>query len=251
MSSSITKFPRGLKGVGALVLASVLTLPIVACAKHAGSDSSAASGKSHQVDYALQKHPVGYYSYGKTPTKEQIAAWNIDIGIDGENYPPGKGTVSQGEDIYAKECAMCHGDFGEGKGLYPKLIGGSKADLQGNPPTKTLGGNFGPYASTLFDYIHRAMPYFAPQSLTPSEVYALSAFILNGNGIVPSDFVADAQSMSKIKMPNQDGFIYPDPRPDTHNTECMKNCVTAKQLKVGTDAADLGTTPPTTGPLKN
>lgn len=161
------------------------------------------------------------YGIGHLATVEQIAGWDIDIRPDGEGLPPGEGSVEEGERLFEKKCAACHGSFGEGVGRWPKLAGGENT-LTDARPDKTVG-SYWPYASTLWDYIRRASPFPQPQSLQANEVYALTAFILNLNDIVAADFVLDRDNFSSIEMPNQDGFFI-DQRPDVTNTRCMKNC---------------------------
>jgi S-disulfanyl-L-cysteine oxidoreductase SoxD len=138
-----------------------------------------------------------------------IAAWNIDVAPDGHGLPPGSGDVATGARIFATKCAACHGAKGEGV-IGDRLTGG-RGTLASANPVRTVG-SYWPYATTLFDYIRRAMPYNAPQSLSADEVYALSAWILNQNGIVPEDTRLDAHSLAAIRMPNRDGFVG-DPRP--------------------------------------
>ncbi|HQT63734.1 MAG: hypothetical protein B7Z75_01800 [Acidocella sp. 20-57-95] len=190
----------------------------------------------------------GSYGVGATPTSDQIAQWSIAIKPDGSNLPPGSGTVSQGADIYGNECAACHGTFGEGAAAYPKLAGG--VGTLKTQKLKTVG-SFWPYAPILYDYINRAMPFYAPRSLTSNQVYAISAYILNLNNIVPDDFVANAKTLAAVKMPNRDGFIFKDPRPLTHDVECMSHCADAKALVITSDASKAGITPKTTGPVDN
>lgn len=191
-------------------------------------------------------HGVLYFGYGTTATPAQIAGWAIGARPDGQGLPPGKGSVSAGGDLFQTVCAACHGTFGEGEARYPKLAGSGA--LTGDRPDPTVG-NYWPYATTLFDYINRAMPFPAPHSLTPDQVYGLTAYILNLNNIVPDSFVADATTLPKVKMPNRDGFIWTDPRPDTHDIECMKDCLKPDQVKVTSTAEGKGITPRTTGPL--
>lgn len=189
----------------------------------------------------------GHYKIGTTPTKEQIAGWTIAVPPNGANLPPGKGTVNEGETIYSTHCAMCHGGFGEGKNGYPALVGGV-GSLASASPEKTVG-SYWPYATTLWDYINRAMPFYAPHTLKPDQVYALTAFILNMNDIVKSDFVADAKTVPHVKMPNRNSFNWKDPRPVTHNTACMTNCAPSSSVKITSDAAKMGLTPRMTGPV--
>jgi S-disulfanyl-L-cysteine oxidoreductase SoxD len=191
--------------------------------------------------------PPGSYGLGTPPTPAEIAGWSIAVPPSGANLPPGHGSVAQGSDLFGTVCAVCHGAFGEGVSDYPKLVGGV-GSLATVAPAETVG-SYWPFATTLFDFINRAMPFYAPHSLTPDQVYAVTAFILNLNGIVPDGFVADAKTVPAVKMPNQDGFIWKDPRPLTHDTECMTQCADPAQLRITSNAADVHLTPRTTGPL--
>lgn len=158
------------------------------------------------------------YNIGQPITPEQLSGWDIDVRPDGAGLPPGKGSVKQGQEVYANACAVCHGDKGEGRrvegavGGFDRLVGG-QGTLDKPAPVVTIG-SFWPYATTLFDYVRRAMPFHAPQSLTSDEVYAVSAYLLHLNGIVGEDAALDAKSLAEVKMPNRDGFIHDDPRPD-------------------------------------
>jgi S-sulfosulfanyl-L-cysteine sulfohydrolase len=126
------------------------------------------------------------YGYGTPAASEQIAGWNIDArGDDGVGLPPGQGTVGRGQEVYADNCASCHGTFGEGEGRWPKLVGGN-GTLRDDRPEPTVG-SYWPFASTLWDYVNRAMPFPTPHTLPADDVYALTAFILNLNNIVPED----------------------------------------------------------------
>ena len=176
---------------------------------------------------------------GRVPTPEEIARWDIDARPDGLGLPPGRGTAREGEEIYLARCASCHGEFGEAVGRWPQLVGG-QGSLTWDDPIKTVT-SYWPYATTVFDYIRRAMPFGDAQSLTDDEVYAITAFLLASDGIIPEDFVVDAESLPKIVMPNADGFI-DDPRPDVPVGEpCMKDCV-AEVVIVG-HARKIGVTP--------
>jgi mono/diheme cytochrome c family protein len=162
----------------------------------------------------------GHYGIGRTATDAEIAGWNIDIGRNGENLPPGSGTVAHGKEVFAEQCSACHGEKGEG-GVGERLVGG-QGTIATAKPIKTVG-SFWPYAPTLFDYIRRAMPQNAPQSLGNDDVYAVSAYILNMNGLLPPDATLDAKSLSAIKMPNREMFTG-DPRPDVKSPACDKGC---------------------------
>jgi cytochrome c len=161
-----------------------------------------------------------HYGIGRTATDAEIAGWNIDIGRNGENLPPGSGTVSHGREVFAQQCAACHGDKGEG-GVGERLVGGQGTTATPKP-IRTVG-SFWPYAPTLFDYIRRAMPQNAPQSLSNEDVYAVSAYILNMNGLLPADATLDAKTLGAIKMPNRSMFTG-DPRPDVKSPACEKGC---------------------------
>jgi S-disulfanyl-L-cysteine oxidoreductase SoxD len=156
--------------------------------------------------------PERRFGFGQPATKAQIAGWDIAIKTDGAGLPPGSGSVAQGEALFAKLGAKCHGAKGEGTDAAPPLVGG-RGSLGTDKPAKTVG-SYWPYATTLYDYIHRAMPADNPQSLTPDEVYALCAYILYLNDIVPHDAVMDARTLPQVVMPNHAGFTSPDPRPD-------------------------------------
>lgn len=155
-------------------------------------------------------HAEQKFGFGHPVTPEAIAAWDINVFADGRNLPDGSGTVTQGGAIYAQQCAACHGSKGEG-GSGDQLVGGL-GTLASGKPIKTVG-SYWPYAPTLFDYIRRAMPLTAPQSLNNEQVYAVTAYLLHLNGLVKEDARLDAKSLAAIKMPNRDGFV-PDPRPD-------------------------------------
>ena len=190
----------------------------------------------------------GYYGYGQRATPEQIAGWDIDArGEDGVGLPAGRGDVHRGSEVYAEQCAACHGTFGEGEGRFPKLVGGA-GTLRDDRPELTVG-SYWPFAPTLWDYINRAMPMAAPHTLSADDVYALTAYILNLNDIVPSEFVADRESLPKVKMPNRDNFLWTDPRPDTAAKPCMSACVDPASVKIVSTAEGKNLTPRTTGPL--
>ena len=160
------------------------------------------------------------YGIGRAATPAEIAGWNIDIDRYGNNLPPGTGSVSHGREVFDQQCAACHGEKGEG-GVGDQLVGG-QGTLATAKPVKTVG-SFWPYAPTLFDYIRRAMPQNAPQSLSNEDVYAVSAYILYLNGLLPAEGTLDAKRLSAVEMPNRNMFVG-DPRPDINNSACMANC---------------------------
>ena len=150
--------------------------------------------------------------FGQPIAPADIAAWDISIGPDGVGLPPGRGTAIEGEAIYVAKCQACHGEKGAKPvvALAGALAGGMGTLAPDKVPMKTVG-SFWPYATTLFDYVRRAMPFQESKSLTADEVYAVSAYILYLNGLIGSGDVIDAQTLPKIRMPNRDGFI-PFPR---------------------------------------
>jgi cytochrome c len=157
--------------------------------------------------------PVLAADFGRRATPEEIKLWDIDVRPDGKGLPEGSGTVAQGQSVFEENCAACHGDKGVG-GIKDRLVGG-QGTLASDKPLKTVG-SFWPFATTLFDYIHRAMPYQAPASLSDDDTYAVVAYILNLNGILPADGKLDRQSLPGIRMPNRDGFI---PEPEFSNVK--------------------------------
>jgi len=168
------------------------------------------STPSRSVMLALAFGVVGNAALAQTPnlgrvaTPEEIAAWDISIGPDGAGLPPGKGTPQQGEAVYAAKCLACHGEKGAGK-PNDQLVGG-RGTLAGEAPVKTVG-SFWPYATTLFDYVRRAMPLNQSKSLSDDEVYAVVAYLLHLNGIIGENDTIDARTLPQVRMPNADGFV--------------------------------------------
>jgi mono/diheme cytochrome c family protein len=144
------------------------------------------------------------YGIGRPATPDEIAGWNIDIAPDGAGLPTGHGSVQQGAQIFADRCAACHGAHGEGKPM-DALVGGT-GTIATPKPVKTVG-SYWPYATTLYDFIHRAMPFDAPQSLSADEVYAVSAYVLFLNRLLPDDVVLDAKTLPGVAMPNRAAFV--------------------------------------------
>jgi cytochrome c551/c552 len=185
----------------------------------------------------------GRYGLGRTPTAAEISLWDIDVRPDGHGTPKGRGTVAQGQDLYDAQCASCHGTFGESN-RYMAIAGGvHKEDLKTGRASvlkqpdgiRTLGTKLN-YATTLWDYINRAMPWTNPQSLTPDQVYAITAYVLHLNAIVPADFELTDQNLTKIEMPNRKGMTTAHGlgsvkgKPDVQGSSCMKDC--AKEVKI-------------------
>lgn len=145
-----------------------------------------------------------YKNVGRAATPEEIKAWDISIGISGKELPPGSGTAVDGAKIFAVKCAVCHGADGQG-GIGSRLVGG-QGTLTSAKPVETIG-SYWPFATTIYDFINRAMPYDKPGTLNPIEIYSLTAFLLFRNGIIKETDVIDAKSLPKVQMPNRNGFV--------------------------------------------
>ncbi len=171
--------------------------------------------------------PAADLGVGRPPAPDEIAAWNIDVRPDGKGLPEGHGTAKQGEAIFQERCATCHGEFGEGAARWPELAGGA-GTLTSDRPLKTVG-SYWPYASTVFDYIRRAMPFGQAQTLSNDELYAVVAYVLNLNDVVTDEnLVLDRDSLPKIHLPNEAGF-YDDDRETRERAfwtdqACMTDC---------------------------
>ena len=176
--------------------------------KHVAFVAVAIAGLSFAHSFAWANTSSGL---GTPATSAQIRAWNDEVTPSGANLPPGSGSVAQGEKVYAAQCAACHGANGQG-GPMDKLVGG-QGTLGTATPVKTIG-SYWPYATTVFDYVRRAMPFNRPGTLTNDEVYAVTAYVLHMNDIVPAGATMDAATLPKVQMPNRNEFILKDPRPD-------------------------------------
>jgi cytochrome c len=149
--------------------------------------------------------------FGQPIAPADLAPWDVSIAPDGVGLPPGSGTPAQGATVYAERgCALCHGEKGAGGPSGP-LVGGGPLDRADRDPVKLIG-NYWPYATTIFDFTRRAMPWASPKTLTDNDVYALTAYILSLNKIIGENDVMNAETLPKVKMPNRDGFIskYPE-----------------------------------------
>ncbi len=166
------------------------------------------------------------FGLGRPALPEEIAAWDLDVSPDGTGLPPGSGDVLTGEEVFADQCAACHGDFAEGVDNWPKLAGGWDT-LADEDPLKTVG-SYWPHLSTAWDYVNRSMPFGAAQTLEPDDVYAIVAYILYSNDLVDEDFVLSQDNLAEFGMPNADGFIVDD-RIETEFSRwvgepCMTDC---------------------------
>lgn len=181
---------------------------------------------------------------GREATPDEVNAWDIAVRPDGKGLPPGKGTAAQGEEIFQTQCAACHGEFGEGKDRWPGLAGGL-GSLKHDRPEKTIG-SYWPYASTIFDYVKRAMPFGNAQSLSNDELYAVTAYLLQMNDVIKDPKLElNQKTLPQIKMPNADNF-YDDDREiaEKHfwnRKPCMQNC--KKDATILSRAQALDVTP--------
>lgn len=149
---------------------------------------------------------------GHTPSMQELREWKSTVLPDGTGLPTGSGTPAQGKGIYLDKCSACHGDQGQGNGpLAPQLVGGV-GTLESSNPIRTVG-SYWPYATTVWDFIRRAMPYSQPGTLTANETYAVTAYLLSLNKIIPPNAVLNQKTLPAVRMPNRDGFV-PDSRPD-------------------------------------
>lgn len=182
---------------------------------------------AQQIAALENAKPSSKLGLGRAALPEEIAAWDTDVRPDGKGLPPGKGTVKQGDQVFQANCATCHGEFGEGVGRWPVLAGGF-GTLQADRPDKTIGSYWSD-ASTVFDYIKRAMPFGNARSLSDDDVYALTAYLLSMNDVIKDEnFELNEKNFTSIKMPNAAAF-YDDDRETAENRfwnkePCMKNC---------------------------
>ena len=181
---------------------------------------------------------------GRPALPEEIDAWDVAVLPDGTGLPEGRGDVATGEEVFAEKCATCHGEFAEGIDAWPVLAGGA-GTLKDRRPVKTVG-SYWPYLSTVYDYVHRSMPFGAAQTVTEDEAYAIVAFLLYSNGLVEDDFELSKDNFTDVVMPNAEGF-YPDDRAQTEYplftvTPCMTDCRTTPP-QVTKRAVELNVTP--------
>lgn len=180
---------------------------------------------------------------GRAALPEEIAAWDVSVEPNGTGLPEGSGDVLTGEELWIDNCAACHGDFGEGAGAFPVIAGGI-GTLTDPRPVKTVG-SYWPYLSTVWDYVHRSMPFGAAQTLSADDTYAITAYILYSNGLVEDDFVLTRENFLEVEMPNANGFIIDDR--DTTEVPlfsvepCMNDCIAPVQIT--RRSTDLQSTP--------
>ena len=207
---------------GAIVGVGVAVLAACGGGANTARDTTARAGRPAETfaRYDAGAVPGGpgagvRYGFGHMASPAAVAAMDRDVGPDGAELPPGRGTVAQGTALYATQCAMCHGKSGEGMApAYPQLVGRDpRAEhfvFASDPKLPHTIGNYWPYATTLFDYIRRAMPHTAPGSLTDDQVYALTAYLLAANKVIPDSATLDAAALRLVKMPYADRFVRDD-----------------------------------------
>lgn len=194
--------------------------------QQAAADSPAAGTPAvAAADVPLPEH--GIFHLGRAAMPEEVAAWDIDIRPDGAGLPEGRGTVAEGEAIYSEACAVCHGDFGEGRGRWPVLAGGFDT-LTAERPVKTIG-SYWPYLSTVYDYVRRAMPFGNARSLSDDDVYAITAYLLYLNDVVTDEeFELSSDNFAEIHLPNEENFFMDDRDEEAHYAQkdepCMSDC---------------------------
>ncbi|MBI5259234.1 MAG: c-type cytochrome [Burkholderiales bacterium] len=202
---------------------------------------------------AQEAAPAGYPGIGRAATPKEVAAWDIDVRPDFKGLPAGSGSVAQGQDVWEAKCASCHGVFGEANNVFSPLVGGTTAeDVKTGHAARLKDPGFPgrttlmkvATVSTLWDYIRRAMPWNAPKSLTPDEVYAVTAYLLNLGGVLPDNFVLSDKTMAEAqaRLPNRKGMstahaLWPGKslpattrRPDVLPVACMANCEVPTQV---------------------
>jgi cytochrome c len=198
-------------------MASVASVALIGCGRDAAPRArsrSVETGASVSTDVPVsQQLPSRFRTIGRVATAQEIRAWDIDANAHGVGLPPGRGTYARGATLFAERCMACHGAHGEGIPPYPKLIGREPRDSfpfgRDAKYVKTIG-NYWPYATTVFDYINRAMPLTAPGSQRADDVYSLVAFLLAENEVIGRDAVVDAASLPKVHMPARDHFVRDD-----------------------------------------
>ncbi len=181
------------------------------------------------------------FGLGRAALPEEIAAWDVDIRPDGTGLPEGSGNALDGEPLFEDNCAACHGSFAEGVGNWPKLAGGD-GTLADEDPLKTVG-SYWPYLSTVWDYVHRSMPFGSAQTLSDDDVYAIVAYILYSNDLIDDDFDLSPETWAEVEMPNADGFIIDD-RAETEYAQwrsepCMSDCKDSVEITMRATVLDV------------
>jgi mono/diheme cytochrome c family protein len=199
----------------------VLLVAVVACEDRA-ADAPASAVADLAVAYAPPaQYDAGHFGLGRAPTRAQVAAWDSDIGPEGRELPPGRGSAREGAAIYAAQCAACHGVEGQGlHPVYPALVGrdprGEDFSFAADGSIPRTIGNYWSHATTLYDYIRRAMPLYTPGALSADQTYAVTAFLLAANRVIPDTAVLDAAALRAVQMPARDRFTPDDRSPTRH-----------------------------------
>lgn len=187
---------------------------------------------------AASQQPLGL---GRPALPEEVAAWNLDVSPDGTGLPEGSGDVMTGEELYLENCAACHGDFAEGLDNWPSLAGG-EGTLDQENPEKTIG-SYWPYLSTVWDYVHRSMPFGNAQILSADDTYAIVAYLLYSNALVEDDFVLSRENFTEVQLPNVEGFIADDRDETEYGTfsaePCMENCKESVEVTMRASVLDV------------
>lgn len=204
----------------------------------ASANERVASGEN-LTEYAPRTD--GKFGLGREAVSGEIAAWDVDVLPDGRGLPEGRGDAYTGEEVFADKCASCHGDFAEGVDNWPVLAGGFDT-LADKDPVKTVG-SYWPYLSTVWDYVHRSMPFGEAQTLTADETYAIVAYILYSNDLVDDDFELSHENFADFEMYNKDGFVVDD-RPELEYTKwraepCMENCKPSVEITMRATFLDV------------
>jgi cytochrome c len=238
--SKSPEFPTILRLTGLSTAVAVATILIATTGPHAITQGLGAAN----AQTAPQPAATGPLGLGRAALPEEIDAWDVAVLPDGTGLPEGSGDVETGESVFGDNCASCHGDFAEGLDSWPVLAGGA-GSLTDPRPVKTVG-SYWPHLSTVFDYVHRSMPFGGAQTLSVDDTYAITAFLLYSNGMVEDDFVLTHENFTEVTMPNAGGF-YPDDRATTEYPlfsaePCMENCRTAAPV-VTKRAVEINVTP--------
>jgi cytochrome c len=231
-------------GAGVLAMLAIGASILVAAPQTRGDKAPAPA-------LAAQAAATRSLGIGREAKPEEIAGWDIDIRPDGAGLPPGRGTPRQGEPVYVLQCAACHGEFGESAGRWPFLMGGA-GTLAGHDPVKSVG-SYWPYASTVMDYIRRAMPFGNAQSLSNDELYAVTAYVLYLNDLIEDEnFELNARTFRTVKLPNQGNFLDDDretaEKAFWNKEPCMSDCQPGKATITGRARALDVTPEPGKGP---
>lgn len=192
-----------------------------ACDDRAGDAPDAATAAAAVAYAPPAEYAPGHFGLGRAPTRAQLASWDTDIGPEGLELPPGRGSAREGAAIYATQCAACHGVEGQGlHPVYPALIGrdprGENFAFAADATIPRTIGNYWSHATTLYDYIRRAMPLYTPGALSPDQTYAVTAFLLAANRVIPDTAVLDAAALRAVQMPARDRFTADDRSPTRH-----------------------------------